>query len=391
MNYAFHFRLLLALLTTLGLGSCQKESFEQELRAPVAQTFDANHPWAADLQAIIDDYARRGLPGIVVAVQSPAGRWEGTGGLAKVETGTRLAPGYVHAAGSVSKMYTAAAVLRLQELGRLRLDEKISAYLPADVSRQLTRPGDISVRMLLSHTAGVPDYVDNLNYQLRWYNELTKPWTADDALRYAYGKPLLFEPGTQYSYSNNNYVLLSLLINHVTGTREGEWLRDNILQPAGLTRTYYKAQPEYLERLPLPNFYFDRYGNGRVENITAATLTEIRSELGDGGLVATGLDFVAFMEALAQGRIVSAASWAQMRTPVRGEYGLGIDVWDLKGRKQYGHSGAVFGASAVLLYFDDQRAAVFVGSNVDADLVPGKTLQLYHEMKNKVLDYVAAH
>jgi D-alanyl-D-alanine carboxypeptidase len=245
--------------------------------------------------------------------------------------------------------------------------------------------------MLLNHTSGIPDYIENFNFKLHWFNNLTQKWTANEALAYAYDKPLLFKPGSQFSYSNTNYILLSFLLEHVTRQAEGEWLQQNILKPLQLNRTYYKTQPEYLSQLPMPNYYLDRYGDGRHQNITAAAKTEIVSELGDGGLVATAQDFVTFLDALAKGKIISEASFNQMKTPAFNDYGLGIDIFKFKDKPAYGHSGAVLGGSALLLYFPDKQTTVFIGSNTDADLVPGKTFFLYHDMKNKIGDYIAAN
>jgi D-alanyl-D-alanine carboxypeptidase len=243
--------------------------------------------------------------------------------------------------------------------------------------------------MLLNHTSGIPDYMENINFKLHWFNNLTQPWTAAEALAYAYDKPLLFKPGAQFNYSNTNYILLSLLLEHLTKQTEGEWLQENILKPQQLAHTYYKTQPAYLGQLPMPNYYLDRYGDGRHQNITAAAKTEIYSELGDGGLVATALDFVTFLDALANGLIISKESYNQMITPAFNDYGLGIDIFKFKDKPAYGHPGAILGGSALLLYFPDKETTVFIGSNTDADLVAGKTFFLYHEMKNKIGDFIA--
>jgi D-alanyl-D-alanine carboxypeptidase len=382
---------IIILLLVLSLSSCEKEGFEEPLLAPTPQPFKANHSKAAAIQAIIDEYTQKGVAGIVVALKDKEGVWEGTSGFAKIEGNQKLTPGYVHTGGSITKTYTATAILKLQELNLIALDKPISNYLPTGVAGKITNADAITVRMLLNHTSGIPDYIENLNFKLHWFNDLRKPWTAEDAMAYAYHKPLLFKPGNQFSYSNSNYILLSLMIAHVTGKAEGEWLADNILNPLQLDRTYYKTQPGYLAQLPMPNYYLDRYGDGRLQNITAGAKTEIYSELGDGGLVATGLDFVSFMDALVHGKIISEASYNQMKTPAYNDYGLGIDIFTFKEKPAYGHSGAIIGGSALLLYFEEAETTLFIGSNVDGDLVPGKTFFLYHEMKNKISELIATN
>jgi D-alanyl-D-alanine carboxypeptidase len=296
----------------------------------------------------------------------------------------------VHAGGSITKIYTAAAIMKLHEQNKLELDKPIATYLPASVATRIQRADIITVRMLLNHTSGIRDYIDNPTFRLHWFNNLSRRWTVEEALSYAYDRPLQFEPGSAFAYSNNNYVLLSLIISQVTGQEEALWIRDAILTPQNLNRTYYKVQPEYLEGLAMPNFYLDRYGDGRLQNVTLPTKVEIYSELGDGGLVATAIDFVSFMDALVKGQIVSMESYKEMKKAHFNDYGLGIDIFKYQDKPQYGHSGAVFGGASLMLYFEEQETVVFIASNTDGALVGGKALMLYHEMKNKIGNYLAS-
>jgi D-alanyl-D-alanine carboxypeptidase len=383
-------KLLVALGLASSLFSCQKESFDAPLPAPVVQPYRADHPWAADLQSILDEYTRKGLPGVVVAIKTPQGTWEGTSGYAKIETNTKLQPGYVHPSASLTKPYFAAAILRLREQSKLELDQPITRYLPTSVTAKIKQADEVTVRMLLDHTSGIPDYSDDVNFQLHWYNQFTRTWSWQDALAVVEGKPLLFTPGSNYSYCNTDYLLLAQMVNHLTGTKEGEYLRDNVLRPAGLTYTYYKVQPGYLGGLPLPNLYLDRYGNGNLENVTKPGLTQTKSETAEGGVVATALDFALFMDALAHGRIISPASYAEMKMPNKRDYGLGLGSYDYLNKHQYGHSGGIMGAACMMLYCEEQDASVFIGCNVDTDLNPGKTPQLYYEMRNKIIENIVA-
>ncbi|PSR54725.1 hypothetical protein AHMF7605_15025 [Adhaeribacter arboris] len=386
-------KILLLAFTIFSFSSCEKEAFEQAIsKAVYSQPFKTDHSKAAAIQAIIDEYTRKGLPGIVVAIKDAEGVWEGTSGYAQIESNTKLTPGFVHAGASLTKMYAATAVMQLYEQHLIDLDKSITQYLPATITSKITQSEAITVRMLLNHTSGIPDYLENNdNFKLKWFNNLAKGWTTEEALAEAYHKPFLFVPGTQFSYANINYVLLSLLIEHVTGQREGDYLKEHILNKLNLQHTFYKVQPDYLSKLAMPNYYLDRYGDGRLQNATSIAKAEIRSELGDGGLVATGIDFVTFMDALANGRIVSQQSLAAMKTFNQGEYGLGLqNGFNYKNKFQYGHIGSVLGGAAMMLYFEEQKTALYVGSNVDVSFEVGKSLFLYHEMKNKVSEYIAS-
>lgn len=377
------------ILSAIFMGSCANEPFEEGVNAPTPVNIDENHPKARELQAIIDEYAGKGLTGIVVALKDEEGQWEGTGGYSKIENNTKMQPGLVHANGSLTKTYTATCILKLREQNIIDIDKPITAYLPANISKKITNAGRITVKMLLSHTSGILDY-QTVPFKLKWFNDLKRTLTANEILEYVENKPALFSPGEHYSYSNTNYILLSLMIDHVTGTRQGEYLRDQILVPNNLKHTYYKIQSEYIDKLPMPNYYLDRYADGRVQNISKGTRAEVYTELGDGGLVASALDYVSFLHLLANGQILSSESFDLMKTPVQGDYGLGLGRYDYQGKEQYGHTGSLLGVSSRFLYFKEQNTAVFIGINLDLDLVGGHSAQLYYEMANRIGDFIAS-
>ena len=377
-------------LAIFSLISCEKEPYAEPTQTPISQTFKLNHSKAAEIQKIIDEYTGKGLPGIVVGLKNAEGLWEGTSGFSKVETNQKLTPGLVHANGSITKMYTAACILKLKEQNKIDLDKSIATYLPAPIATNITGSDKITVKMLMSHTSGIPNYKDDLNFTMKWYNDFARRWTWEEALAYSYNKPSLFPPGTKYSYADVNYMLLSLMIDFVTKTQPGEFLRDNILEPLGLQHTYYKIQPEYLENLPMPNYYLDRYGDSRLQNITLPNKQELYMELGEGGLVATALDYVTFMDALATGKVISQDSFNEMKTPVMGYYGLGISNYDYLQKHQYGHSGALIGVSSQMLYFEEQKTSVFISTNMNTDMIGGPTAALYYEMRDKINNYLAS-
>ncbi len=355
-------------------------------------TKQINHPKAAAIQAIMDDYTRKGVPGVSIAIKDREGVWEGASGYSKIETNQKLRIGLIHPAASVTKIYIAIAVLKLFESGLLKLDAPITQYLPDSITNKISKSDSITVRMLLNHTSGVPDYINNIDFRFYRFNNLSTGWKVEKALSFAFDKPLLFNPGSDFMYSNNNYILLSLLIEHVTKEKEGVWLQKNLFEPLGLYNTYYKIQPQYLQGLSMFDFYIDRYGDGRLENVTNPSKNEIESELGDGGLVAGSVDFVNFMDALMNKKIISSQLLDQMKEfGAKSEYGLGLETgFNYNHKIQYGHQGAVFGGYSLLLYFEEQKTSLFISINADASLVGGKTLMLCHEMKNKIADYLAS-
>lgn len=352
----------------------------------------SNHSKGAAIQAIIDKYTLKGVPGVSVAIKDSEGSWEGVSGYAKIETNQKLKPGLVYPAASITKTYLAVALLRMTEMGLINLDNSIVNYLPDSIAGKISDSKNITVRMLLNHTSGIPDYINNIDFKFYRFNNLSSSWTIDKALSYVYNKPLLFIPGSGFAYSNNNYILLSMMVENVTKVSEGIWLEDNLFKPLDLNSTYYKVQAEYLNGLQMPDFYLDRFGNGKLENVTQPSKNEIESELGDGGLVAGSIDFVNFMDALMNNKIISRESLNQMKQfGASSEYGLGIETGYIYNNKtQYGHQGAVFGGFSLLMYFEEQKTSYFISINADATLVGGKTLMLCHELKNEIANYLAS-
>ena len=383
------FALVLGLaITWLG---CSKEIFEQPVRdTKFPQAYKSDHTLGLKINSIIQEYSKKGLPGISVAIADGEGVWEGAAGYARIEDNQPMSNGGVHAGGSVSKIYTATAIMMLHEQQKLQLDRSIDNYLPRHIAGKIKGAGNITVRMLLSHRSGIPDYIADDNFRLHWFNDLSQRWDLEKILKFVNRRNYL-EPDAAYQYSNTNYVLLSLIIEHVGQRQEGEWMSDNVFHPNGLKYTFYKNSKDFLDGFAMPNFYMDRFGDGRLQNVSLPTRVEIYSEYGDGGLVATSLDFVSFMQSLTKHKIIGSKSLEIMSTPTKeSEYGLGLDLFNYGKKLQFGHQGAVFGGSSLLLYFKEQELALFIAANCDATLVGGKTLHLFHEMKNRICELVAA-
>lgn len=390
---------LLSLLLAAGLLSagCQKDIYDRSF--PPAETdvvINANHPMRDSVRAIIDKYVADGLPGVQVAVKNADGWYLAGGGFAKVEDGSPISNGMVGWYFSLTKTYTAALVMHQWERERLNLDAPIVRYLPAQVGKGITGSDQITVRQLLNHSSGIVNVTELPAFQLGQLNHPLEQPSVTERLEMVYCKPLLFAPGTDFSYSNTNYLLLTVMLEQISGKTYAQLLREEIIEPLGLNQTYFDLASPQLEQLPFPNYYFDRYANGQLENITAWNAALGNSCAGYGGIAGTAADAIRFLEALVKGRVVSAASLQEMRTWIQGaqstqpDYGLGLEYYQFGngGAGQYGHEGDGIGCTTQVMYVPENDTYLYINITAGRQLF-GPYLFKTTDMKRELCGYVA--
>jgi len=359
------------------------------------------HPKAAQVQEIIKRYTDQWFPGAVVAFKDANGYWQGATGYSKSENKTPMQACQLAYAHSVTKFYTANLVMLLIEESKISLDAPIANYLPAERLSKIPQQEKMTVRMLLDHSSGLQDYTLQAAFQTDVLSNLFNPawfssFTPETFLSYIEDKDLLFDPGTDAQYSNCNYILLARIIEQVTGKPYAQVLQEKIFQPLGLRQSYY---PRDLSGYDLPDSYLDLKGfQGQsvpldFENITATQKAFTQVTLGEDGLIAIPRDFVSFMEAFAQERVVSRRSAEQMRTfPPRASgysYGLGVENFALKyGVEAYGHPGGLIGATGNLVYIPKTKTSLFIFINCNVDLSPTLNAK-YDAMMTEVLNKLA--
>lgn len=357
------------ILVALVFASCAKESWDAPTTTCTsADSVNIIHPKAAALQALMDAYVAKGLPGVAIAISTDDGYWAGTSGFAKIEEEEAMEPCHLQYSQSVAKTYLAVAVLQLYEEGRIDLDASITTYLPADVAKKVSDAEKISVRNLLNHTSGIDEYNDKAGYVSYLLQHPLYEFSTSDYLDYISGKPLVFEPGSKYQYCNTNYVLLALIADGITGDH-AKHIRENIFQPLLLNNSFYRENENYLDRPELVNSYWDRYSNSAIENCTEMQKVNVRSLIGDDGIVATPMDYVRFSEGLFTGQLLGAEAMAQMLTFDKKDadgygYGLGTHHALYKNHVEYGHSGGGIGAGCYISYFPEINTHVFISVNI---------------------------
>jgi len=252
-----------------------------------------NHPKAARFKSILAKYTAAGLPGISLLVRDPGGTWIGASGQADIEKGVPFQPCTVAKVASITKMFTGTLVHLLVEQQVFKLDDKIDAWLPAEVVSRVKNCRGATIRQLMQHTTGIYDVITSTEFYLALLNNPDKKWTAEELIELVYGKEPEFALGTSCLYSNTNTLLLSMVIQKASGKNNVDLLHENILQPLGMNDTYYYSHDE------LPSItaqgYFDLYNNQTLTNVTNFNTG---SGHGYGGFFSTVLDLQRFIEPL---------------------------------------------------------------------------------------------
>jgi D-alanyl-D-alanine carboxypeptidase len=258
-------------------------------------------------------------------------------GMADVAKGIANSPGTIFRLASVTKTFTAAAVLQLVEGGKLKLDDPLSKFVP-----DFPNADKIRISHLLSHTAGVPDFIP--------YDEVKK-------------RPLEFEPGSRINYSNNGYYLLGRIVEKVSGQPWDEYLRDHIFRPLGMKHSGYDRTVELAGRAT----GYLAGADGTYQPI--APQDALGGDAG-GGLYSTVEDMALWAGGLASGKLLTKETLERASTPGlltdgrRTAYGFGWMTTTYRGLREVGHGGDATGFNTYFARYPDEKLTVIVLSNV---------------------------
>ncbi|WP_223167122.1 serine hydrolase domain-containing protein [Nonomuraea sp. SYSU D8015] len=354
-----------------------------EMARKITEALDAASaaPDRPELQKIIQEMVDSGFVGVTLRVRDQRGEWVGSAGSGQLG-GTEQPPVDGHfRIGSNTKTFTATVVLQLVAQGRIGLDAPVAGYLP-----EFGLDERITVRMLLQHTSGVfnftgdyyPEYVPGVVYQGReWVEGRFRTYRPEELVRLALSKPARFEPGTDWSYSNTNYVLARLLVEKVTGRSLGEEMRRLILRPLGLSGT---VVPDTSTDVPTPHahayYRYEEDGQEQVVDVTRQNPSWIST---GGDMISTTADLATFISALLGGRLLPGELLAEMCTPeAKAGYGLGVFVQDVPGGgKVITHNGGITGHAGLMYSTPDGGRTLTASLNYvdDAALSMGEAFQ----------------
>jgi len=293
-----------------------------------------------------------GPPGGTVAAVETAecGLWTGAAGDAN--DGVPMTPTSLLRVGSITKTYVAAAFVTLADDGMLSLDDTLSSFVTTGVENE----DSITVRELLNHTSGVYNYTEDTAFMNEAVSNVDMAYTPQQIVDVAVAHGADFSPGTDWNYSNTDYILLGMVLEAVTGQPVGTYLRDNVLDPQGLDRTFFDGE----ETLPEP---LARGYGPSLQDWTTVLPPSVPWTA--GSMVAEAGDLARWATALYAGDAISDGARAEMLTVVPGEgYGLGVVAFSLSdGTQVIGHNGAIPGYRGVMYYLPSKTASVAVVVN----------------------------
>jgi len=293
---------------------------------------------------------------------------DGNYGFADLENRVPVTRDSVFCIGSISKQFGADAAMQLVEAGKLSLDDHLAKYLP-----EFPRADKITIRNLLQHTTGIVDF----EYSGTWPKTMGLERTTDEVIATFRDLPPLFDPGTQWSYSSSNYVLLGKILEQLTGEPLAQLMRTRVFDRAGLEHTRFCDSYDLIPNrargytqtkagwVPAPWSHLTQFGLA-------------------GGICSTAHDLLAWQHALEEGKVVSAASYREMSTPgtlADGQpihYGLGLSQLRVANHRRIIHTGGVSGFGAMLEHFPEDKLRIITLAN-------DRNVDVAHELATGIL------
>ncbi|WP_395297537.1 serine hydrolase domain-containing protein [Kitasatospora hibisci] len=328
--------------------SADADGLSAELSPEVAAKIDA---------AIKETMAKTGVPGVTVGLWLPGeGHYLRSFGVADKKTGAPMTDDLFMRIGSVTKTFTATAVLELVDDGLVGLDDPISKYIAG------VPDGDhITVRNLAEMRSGLFPYSSDPDFIKALESNPTRPFTPDELLAYGYKHPNVAQPGTQFLYNNSNYILLGLLVEKVSGIPLEEFIQDRVIDPSGLRHTVFPKGAEF------PDPHAHGYTNQTLDGATVDA-TDWNPSWGwaAGAMISDVHDLRRWAKDVATGTLLSPETQAERTKFLGGGVpgaGYGLGLFDIQG--WIGHNGSLPGYESLVLYLPEQDATLVVVLNTD--------------------------
>jgi D-alanyl-D-alanine carboxypeptidase len=351
----------LALFVTLATVGCDEPS-----------TPGPNPRVEAGLQQVLDRAVVKPgtfAPGAIAYYGDPQyASWSGSAGVGELQARTPMRVDDRIRAGSILKTFLAAVTLQHVEEGRLSLDQKLPELLPRTVTERIASADRITLRMLLNHTSGIPEWVND-EVHVRIVREPAHVYTDDEALEIATGQPAVFPPGTSWSYSNTNYTLVGMILERVGGASWRAQVRTRVIDRLRLTSTHLPEPGDHTVPGNYAHGYLDLDGK-------AVDLSDVDPSMagaaGGNAMITTVQDLARFVEALFAGRLFKRPeTLAAMTTLVDAphpsglphRYGLGLESYTIGGTTVIGNSGGSAGYAVMMFRISDRASTLVTAVN----------------------------
>ena len=331
----------------------------------------------AEIDAIVRERIGPDGPGVAVAVTRAGRLIHSQGyGMAQLEWGQPITPDTVFGIGSLSKPFTATAILLLRAEDKLALDDPITRFLPDYDTHGQT----ITIAHLLTHTSGIPNFVTLPGF---WEGDVVRNASHAEIRARFEGLPLQFAPGERYSYNNSAYCLLGMVIERLSGLDYGAFIRERIFAPLGMASSCYLSphaiiaqRAEGYATHAAARAFAGGNGDGvdgDPDGYERARYMSTTLQYAAGALASTAADLARWDLALREGRLLDRATLAEMLAPTRlsagsraGQtvgYGMGWGLWGYRGRSAHGHAGGVPAYTSSYVRFDADDLAIIVLAN----------------------------
>lgn len=359
-----NFRYLLGIAAILALTACRKEN-----------PWNVNLATTDQMRFIADSVIQTTkVPGLVaLVVDKKRGiNWMYTSGLANLSDQTPMNSGYVFRIGSNTKTFTGTVLLQLAEEGKLSLDDTLSKYFP-----NYPKADAITVAMLCNMTSGIRDYTRNALWGNIMEATPARRWTPQELMDWAFSENFLFEPGTGFSYSNSNTILLGMIIEKITGNSLEAEIRQRITRPLQLTQTALVTSGTGFPGPHARGYYEGSFvaGNDQTETYDYSYIWAA------GAAYSTPRELQRYVEALVGGELLSPAMQKKRLEDMRElaprlAYGLGL----FRRGSFYGHNGTVTGYSSSMYHSNLHDCTVIIYFNSMLELHPDYLFERFMHM-----------
>jgi len=301
-------------------------------------------------QIIQDSVSRKVFMGTVLVARGDEMLIDKGYGFANLELDVPVTPSTKFRLGSVTKQFTAAAIMLLQERGKLSVNDLVKKYMP-DAPAAWDK---ITIFNILTHTSGIPNYTSFPDYPALQ----GIPTTPQNLVARFIDKPLDFQPGEKYSYSNSGYIVLGYLIEKISGESYEKFLQENIFTPLGMNDSGYDSNTAIIPHRA------EGYAPSAT-GVVNADYTDMTVPFAAGALYSTTEDLLRWEKGLYGGKLLKPDSLVMMTTPFKNNYAFGLEVRTVNGHKVINHGGGIQGFNTMVAYYPDDMLEVIVLSNIN--------------------------